>query len=543
MKLLLILLTVLLVSYSGICAVRIQELYIMEGEMVVMHCAHHRKHNGGNGEMVWSSNTTQNNVSGDMLTSAEQRYRDMLIHGRTLIIFRVSEDHQGIYTCSLGNSSSLFRVTVYKGYSSEYEENTHYLSLCFTQESCTLYCPGINISTLNIPNITSNGIQWHKEGKSSPTQNHFSSTDKDDSGVYTCTRSYLYHGRSYNMTFKVDLKVHPGEEFGESAILSPNSDDVFYVDLDSTVVIDCKAVIYSEFDGIFWLSGESFVEENSSLPVFYNYTRQNDSKSIIMTASLVFTKVSEEDLLTDYTCKLESDHQASSFVSITLRNKAHLPFLYPALFIVGITVVVILTAVVCAKQKLNIALFLRDTLGCYCSTLDGKIYDVCLMCYKNDSDSGLTEDDRKGLESILKEKFGYNVCLYDPEVPAENSDSNVVPVKGAETVVDCIKQSRTVVLVPSSSDSGLKLEQLEGIREALEEQHTRLVFIKTEKAEDLSTGSLLAVLQSLSKSEDSITWNGKGSMQTCSSFWKHLRYSLPAPPRAQRQDYACNNIL
>lgn len=40
-----------------------------------------------------------------------------------------------------------------------------------------------------------------------------------------------------------------------------------------------------------------------------------------MTASLVFKKVSEEDLSKKYTCKLETDNQSSSSVTITLKQK------------------------------------------------------------------------------------------------------------------------------------------------------------------------------------------------------------------------------
>lgn len=39
------------------------------------------------------------------------------------------------------------------------------------------------------------------------------------------------------------------------------------------VVIDCKAVVYSEFTEVFWLSDTSFVEMNDSLPVYYSSTR------------------------------------------------------------------------------------------------------------------------------------------------------------------------------------------------------------------------------------------------------------------------------
>ena len=43
--------------------------------------------------------------------------------------------------------------------------------------------------------------------------------------------------------------------------------------LGSTVVIDCQAVAYSEFDEVFWLMDGSFVKRDSSLPVFYNFTQ------------------------------------------------------------------------------------------------------------------------------------------------------------------------------------------------------------------------------------------------------------------------------
>lgn len=40
-----------------------------------------------------------------------------------------------------------------------------------------------------------------------------------------------------------------------------------------------------------------------------------------MTASLIIKNVSESDLFENYTCKLDSDSQPSSFVTITLTKK------------------------------------------------------------------------------------------------------------------------------------------------------------------------------------------------------------------------------
>lgn len=49
--------------------------------------------------------------------------------------------------------------------------------------------------------------------------------------------------------------------------------------------------------------------------------RENNAEGMKVTASLVFRKVSKEDLSKSYTCKLESTDQPSSFVTITLAQK------------------------------------------------------------------------------------------------------------------------------------------------------------------------------------------------------------------------------
>lgn len=55
---------------------------------------------------------------------------------------------------------------------------------------------------------------------------------------------------------------------------------------------------------------------------------------------------------------------------------------------------------------------------------DGKSYDAFLMCYKCDTAGGLNPSDKRWLESVLEEKFGYSLCLYDRDVlPGKGMDS------------------------------------------------------------------------------------------------------------------------
>lgn len=99
----------------------------------------------------------------------------------------------------------------------------------------------------------------------------------------------------------------------------------------------------------------------------------------------------------------------------------------------------------------------------------------------------------------------------------------------AEAVLECVKQSRTVLLVPTSSDACLGSGLLSAIHEALVERQTRLVFIKTEAAGAAVSGSVPEALQLLCEAGNCVTWRGTSSMPTTSFFWKQLRYYLSAP--------------
>lgn len=131
---------------------------------------------------------------------------------------------------------------------------TTYSTTCYTEESCSLECPDVNIPDKDTPNITSNGIMWHKvkkhsfifrvdlwneirkfftvlnlkkmlylsitqKGESELNTGYFPSVEEDDHGVYTCTRSYLYDDKVYNMTFSVILDVQPSSKWSLFLVL------------------------------------------------------------------------------------------------------------------------------------------------------------------------------------------------------------------------------------------------------------------------------------------------------------------------------------
>uniref|UniRef100_A0A3B3W3K1 Interleukin 18 receptor 1 n=1 Tax=Poecilia latipinna TaxID=48699 RepID=A0A3B3W3K1_9TELE len=508
---------------------KLKTVYTRAGEMVVLHCP---QKNDPNTNVLWTNQTRQEmNLTSIMSPqSADLNQMDVLLHGHSLVILRASLSHQGNYSCSVRNASRKFwfSLIVYEPQSTEYEERNRYSTTCYTQESCTLYCPTANIPTRDTPNITDRGITWHKEGETVSTPHDFPSAVESYGGIYKCIRSFLYNGQIYNMSFSVMLEIQKSE-YGKPEIISPQQNDVFHIDLGEFLsVIECKAVAYSDYDVVFWLSENSFVDTDESLPVFYNFSRTKYIDEVNMTASLVFKDVSEEDLLKKYTCKLESDHQQSSFITISLAEKSTPGPSHVMLAVSSVCVVVLMAAIVVVYVKFKID-GVGEVNGVFSVCSDEKSYDAFLMCYKSVTDGGLSEEDRKCLANTLEDEFGYSICLYDRDVfPAI-----------AEAVLDCIEQSRAVVLVPSFPDPEPGSAVLSAIHTSLVERKTRLIFINTEQTEASRSGSFPEALQLLSKAGNSVTWKGR---PPSTSFWKQLRYHLPAPqqtPKMQLLSQEC----
>ncbi|XP_024857896.1 interleukin-1 receptor-like 1 isoform X2 [Kryptolebias marmoratus] len=472
---------------------------------------------------LWRTDGNPKTVLSSNMSAAEQEQRGVIVFRNTLVVLSASVDRQGNYSCSyLRNTSiqSQFLLRVYSAQSKDCEKKYTYNMTCYTQTACRLFCPEVNIPTVNISSLIRGDVLWHQNGK--PTEPYFQSVEKTDSGMYTCTWPFLHSGRIYNRSFTVVLDVQTDKPMKNYGISSPQDGQVFQVELDTTVVITCRAVTDSCFSSLFWLSDDQFVSDNETLRVYNN--RTCNETNMARTASLVFRKVQEEDLSKNFTCKFESD-ELGAITTITLMKTARPSYVTVAVCSVVIVVVMAASVVIYVKFKVDVTLFFRDSLGCQSGASDEKVYDAFVMCYKSDSDGGLNEDDRRCLEKTLEERFGYKLCLFDRDV-----------LPGQE-------QSRAVVLVPCYPDPGPGTGLLSAIHAALVERQTRLIFIDTEQAEGSRSGSLPEALQLLSEAGDCVTWRGSrpssssSSSSFSSSFWKQLRYHLPAPRRESKQTH------
>lgn len=101
----------------------------------------------------------------------------------------------------------------------------------------------------------------------------------------------------------------------------------------------------------------------------------------------------------------------------------------------------------------------------------------------------------------------------------------------ADVVSGYTGPSRTVILVPTSSEGCLESGLLGADHLSLMKQKSRLVVIRTES----TPFPMLEESQLFGKAEHLVTWRGTGSASPSSSFWKELQYYLPDPQQNKRK--------
>uniref|UniRef100_A0A8C6T6T1 Interleukin-18 receptor 1 n=1 Tax=Neogobius melanostomus TaxID=47308 RepID=A0A8C6T6T1_9GOBI len=477
--------------------VTLEKVCVKSGEIVALECSGPNK-----SQEIWT--TPQTSDRGAMNWTADG----------TLVLLSASDTQQGNYTCTQGKKKTYYELIVYTTLSSDCENFTLFSLTCHIGDSCTLKCP-----TAFIPKVNRKGVTWSKDDKVYEGKEiYFTKVQESHRGAYSCFWSFEYNRHIYNRTFTVKLYVEPKENIKNTGIISPSPNAVFHVDVGSSLNINCtvEAQSFSQlFDEVYWIMNKSSVKKNSGLRV---HTKMRIKENETITVPLIFKEVSDEDLSTVFTCKLESVSQGAIAVNITLARKARPSYVAVAVVTVVIPVVLVVSVLISIKYKIHITLFLRDTLRLRNTVSDGKRFDACIMYYTGEQGAGLSEEDKRILQNMLEDHFGYNLCLFDRDV---------LPGRAvADAVLECVEQSRALLMVPASPDLNSESALLSAVHEALVERQTRLVFIQNKATEKAGAHPVLPeTLQLLADLGHGVTW--KGSFDQSSFFWKQLRYYLP----------------
>ncbi|XP_056463753.1 X-linked interleukin-1 receptor accessory protein-like 2 isoform X3 [Gadus chalcogrammus] len=499
------------------------KLTATQGEMLVVKCGCLTRGLPGGTNITWTHHHPSESQR-PLLQSREDPDEDALRDpSGHLVVLSASVERQGNYSCSPWNSNATcwYTLTV----SPTRQEEVPVTKTCYNGLSCKLkhFCP----RDLVIPSLEHNNTkvwQQDKDTQGDSSNGYFEKVAEKDEGVYTCRRSYQYRGRLYNHTSTVMLKVKK---------------------TGSQLVVPCEVEVYNMFDSSYWLDGKSFVKDDQNQSVYSNKTiKVGEKGERKITTSLVFQKVTADQLSRTYTCKVESTKKYSN-VSITLALKdVPVSSLRVALLAVLFAMLAVVSSgLVFYWCRVPFTLLLRDKLDCHSNASDGKLYDAYLMTYPSQTETALSEEDRRWMENVLEEQLGYRLCLQDRDV----SPGEAV----ADAVMRCILQSRRVVLLPSAEDQPALCYGLpSAIHSALVDKKSRLLLIRTktprkvsvEQPEEGGSRALPESLRLLTKAGSSVTWGGPCSRPLSSSFWKKLRYHLPAPRKLKAMHSAFDSV-
>ncbi|XP_072897975.1 interleukin-18 receptor 1-like [Hemitrygon akajei] len=433
----------------------------------------------------------------------------------------------GSYSCSVFNrtynvSSAVTSLNVHK-----------YEGLCDVQffdhvetvgKEYTLSCPNLEVYNSNEDNIT-----WVKNCKDKVhTGNTYtiSKVEEKSAGNYTCVLTLGKDGVEYNVTRTIRLKTRDHIERFIPKLIYPGRREQIDVKLGDAKKIECKAVLdnkNNEFCILYWLFNERDFNTNEEDPVYeHNKSVVTKGSRTYQISTLVFKKIEKEHLNEPFICKLTCPEMDLNG-TVTLREKGKHDFCLIFLLLFSTLAVIIIVAVVYARFKIDLALCFRDLISKDETLQDSKEYDAYVLLLKSKETVICAEVEAfalKLLPSILEQKFGYRLCIFERDV---------LPGSASVDEMLCyINKSRTLIIILSAeymaNDSSM-YGLMTGLHQALVERLIKPILIEYIPIRDITF--LPLSLQLILKSDRTVKWTNESLPQN-SYFWKKIRYLMPA---------------
>ncbi|XP_044285095.1 interleukin-18 receptor 1 [Varanus komodoensis] len=356
----------------------------------------------------------------------------------------------------------------------------------------------------------------------------------EDAGKYTCVKSFIHVGKIYNSTRTIELKLKDRHD-SIGARLIGRELRTLKTTVGKNETLNCTAFFpNNSFENhflIYWLYNETHINNcqdssASDTQCEKNETTINREDGKYVTKQLWIKSVKEENINSAYSCIFNGRKNINQTFILEKEINPDLPF---HVFTTGIIMAIlfpfvgVFVVVLCVVFRVDLVLLYRDITGKDDTLGDGKLYDA-FVSYLKDS-MPLCGDERKFaldvLPKILEEHFGYKLCIFERDI-----------CPGGAVVDDVhsfIEKSRRLIIILTKnyvSDS-VMFELETGLHKALVEKKINVILIEYMPANDLD---FLPKSLKLLSSSQMVKWKEKKSLPLNSSFWKKLRYAMPAKP-------------
>ncbi|XP_063809508.1 interleukin-1 receptor type 1-like [Pseudophryne corroboree] len=490
-----------------------------------------------NFSVTWLKNGSQTAITSDIQMRVHQDQNCLKFIPARL-------DDTGYYACVLRSSTyckqSLKKVEVFKNDDGLCYNNDHvYRGTLIFGRPRKIVCPDID-------NFVK--IKWFKECQPLELDGnkyyarrkclHIKYVTLLDKGNYTCEATVTYNGTDYIISRTIKLSNEVRLLQSAPAIINPKN-NFLQVKLGAAISLTCE-VLFSGNIKLYWTVDDSEIHtysDDGRVVMGEEYSILTDDGYQVVSISLNFSKVKEEDYDRKFYCNIYSDIGQKAFVMLKHPEPNFEGFLI-ALFVAIVSIIVI--AVITIRIfKVEIVLWYRSSYFARTDYKDGKIYDAYIMYPKNFIGTSCHNMDIfvvKVLPEVLEKQCDYRLFI----IGRDDLPGQAI----ADLVDEAISQSRRLIIVlgEMSSEKGLgdDFEQKIAMYDALIRNKIKVILIELEKITDYTY--MPESIQYIKQKQGVVRWKGEfteESLHHNTRFWKNIRYRMPPAqhPSDRELDY------
>ncbi|XP_027643031.2 interleukin-1 receptor accessory protein isoform X1 [Falco peregrinus] len=341
-------------------------------------------------------------------------------------------------------------------------------------------------------------------------------------GNYTCIVTFKDHGRTYNLTRTIKMKVvgSPNKALPPQFI-SPNEKVVYELEAGDDLVLSCEVFFTFLKDSrteVWWTIDGKNTDDITDPKIKVTQseiTREFEDKTVIRT--LTVAKATPEDLKRNYTCyarNAKGEDHSQAIVHMKVVAPKYTVELACGL---GATILLIVVLIVIYHVYwLEMVLFYRAHFGTDETILDGKEYDVYVSYARNAEEEEFV---LLTLRGVLENEFGYKLCIFD----RDSLPGGIV----TDETLSFIQKSRRllVVLSPNYVLQGTQalLELKAGLENMASKGNIKVILVQYKAIKKSKVKELKQAKAALTV----IKWKGEKSKFPKSRFWNQLRVEMP----------------
>lgn len=494
-----------------------------------------------NDQVTWYKNTSRF----EYISSNETER--IHYHGRELYLLNVTSKDSGSYTCQFKTTDG--RCLNFHAKIGVFPESFRnraellYGNITHTDNNKRIRCPGPIYTSC--PRLNGN-VTWYKLGSDTlpPNEDQYElwihNATKKDEGVYVCVCTWTHNHLQYTSTAARALLVPGPSACRDLEILSPFIKEQLVYE-GSRISLNCSVLCgINTHCGCkaHWEAKETVLKKMSPIRRTFSTTIEDISQNAIATEVLTIERVSPEHFA-EFRCVGERLFESISATVTLKRRETIIP-----LVIAGVCVFLlcVFAAVIVKCFAIDLALIFRRYLPFRRAENGAMAFDAYVV-YQLQSEDKVTEDTlchfvTKVLPEVLEEKCGYRLFIHGrDDIPGEDR---------LELVEDRMKKSRRliVILTPGSgSGPEVKEQNLQqtvlggfdwqvGLHHALVQREMTVILIQLGDIGPQGYTHLPPGLQHLIQKSAPIKWpqGSRSAASSNSSFWKRVRYLMPAIP-------------